>query len=60
MEYEIHDDPQGDDCIAEGYRDGGLVEDHSALRNQSSVSPTDYPVEQRRAQDLTDTQASNT
>lgn len=52
MEYEIKDDPQGEHDLPEGDRDGGLVEDHSALINQSDVSPEDYPTEERRAQSL--------
>lgn len=28
------------------------VENHSALQNQSDVSPADYPAEQRREQSL--------
>ncbi len=49
MEYEIDDDPQGIDEAEEAARDGGLVEDHIALRNQSSVRPEDYPDDFRRA-----------
>ena len=41
MEYEIDDDPQGERDEPEGDRDGGIVEDHSALKNQSSVKPED-------------------
>ena len=37
MEYEIDDDPQGERDEPEGDRDGGIVEDHIALKNQSSV-----------------------
>ena len=48
MEYEIQDEPQGIDEHEEASRDGGLVEDHIALRNQSSVSPQDYPMDDRR------------
>ena len=36
MEYEIDDDPQGLQDEPEGDRDGGIVEDHIALKNQSS------------------------
>ena len=52
MEYEIHDDPQGLHEEKEAYRDGGVVEDHIALQNQSSVTANDYPVSERRAQSL--------
>ena len=52
MEYEIHDDPQGERDDYEGDRDGGLVEDHIALKNQSSVDADDYPEEERKAQSL--------
>ena len=55
MEYEIDDDPQGSDDKPEGNRDGGLVEDHIALQNQSSVKPEDYPAKQRRDQSLAGT-----
>ena len=48
MEFEIHDDPQGADEDDECTADGGLVEDHIALKNQSSVRPEDYPAEHRR------------
>ena len=52
MEYEIDDDPQDSDCISEGQRDGGLIEDHIALRNQSSVQPRDYPSADREDQSV--------
>jgi hypothetical protein len=52
MEYEIDDDPQGEEDENLGDRDGGIVEDHSALKNQSSVKAQDYPVEDRRNQSL--------
>ncbi|WP_226700816.1 hypothetical protein [Qipengyuania gaetbuli] len=54
MEYEIGDDPQGRPSNRDegARRDGGLVEDHIALRNQSSVRPEDYPREQREDQSL--------
>lgn len=42
MEYEILDEPQGLDEDDEATRDGGLIEDHIALKNQSSVRPQDY------------------
>ena len=48
MEYEIKDEPQGLSEGDEAARDGGLVEDHIALKNQSSVEPEDYPMDQRR------------
>ena len=52
MEFEIMDEPQGLDEDNETTADGGIVEDHIALRNQSSVSPEDYPRSQRRDQSL--------
>ncbi|WP_168157301.1 hypothetical protein [Erythrobacter sp. QSSC1-22B] len=52
MEYEIDDDPQGEKDKNLGDRTGGIVEDHRALKNQSSVKATDYPVKDRRAQSL--------
>ena len=52
MEYEIHDDPQGDADFPDGDRDGGITEDHIALKNQSSVDADDYPEEERKAQSL--------
>ena len=52
MEYEILDEPQGMDEDDEATRDGGLVEDHIALRNQSSARPADYPEEKRRNNSL--------
>lgn len=52
MEYEIDDDPQGEEDENLGDRDGGIVEDHSALKNQSSVKAQDYPAEDRRNQSL--------
>ena len=52
MEFEIMDEPQGLDEEDETTADGGLIEDHIALRNQSSVSPEDYPRSQRRDQSL--------
>ncbi|WP_156787222.1 hypothetical protein [Erythrobacter sp. SD-21] len=48
MEYEIKDEPQGLDEDDEATHDGGLVEDHIALKNQSSVTPEDYPADHRR------------
>ena len=59
MEFEIRDDPQGLPEYHEGDRDGGVTEDHRALRNQSSVQPGDYPRDQRREQSLTETQTGN-
>ncbi|GMM94367.1 hypothetical protein [Qipengyuania sp. MTN3-11] len=59
MEFEIRDDPQGSWDEHEGDRDGGVVADHRALRNQSSVQPGDYPAEERRAQRLTEVEAAN-
>lgn len=52
MEFEMADEPQGQKDRAEGARDGGIVEDHIALRNQSSVKPSDYPKEQLLDQSL--------
>ncbi|MDG6078160.1 hypothetical protein E3U23_03020 [Erythrobacter litoralis] len=52
MEFEIQDDPQGERDDHEGDRDGGIVEDHIALKNQSSVKADDYPTEERKAQSL--------
>ena len=52
MEYEIDDDPQGERDEPEGDRDGGIVEDHIALKNQSSVKPEDYPKKQLQDQPL--------
>ena len=52
MGYDIHDEPQGDEDFPEGDRKGGVVEDHIALKNQSSVQPDDYPAEERSAQSL--------
>ena len=52
MEYEIEDEPQGEDEENEARRDGGIVEDHIALKNQSSVEAEDYPASQRANQSL--------
>ncbi|QPD00022.1 hypothetical protein [Qipengyuania soli] len=52
MEYEILDEPQGAERQDLGTADGGLVEDHIALRNQSSVEPEDYPIPNRRNSSL--------
>lgn len=54
MEYEIDDGPQGLEEDDEAARDGGIVEDHIALKNQSSVQPDDYPASYRRATSLVD------
>ena len=59
MELEIDDDPQGRWDAHDGDRDGGIVEDHRALHNQSSVQPGDYPEADRRAQRLSQTEAGN-
>ena len=56
MGYDIQDDPQGRPDRPEGDRRGGIVEDHIALKNQSSVKPEDYPSEEREAQSLVDSQ----
>ncbi|TMM49918.1 hypothetical protein [Qipengyuania marisflavi] len=45
MEYEILDEPQGLDYRDCAKRDGGIAEDHIALRNQSSIAPGDYPAQ---------------
>ena len=52
MEYEMQDEPQGMEEKPEGDRDGGVVEDHIALKHQSSVAAEDYPKEDRAAQSL--------
>jgi hypothetical protein len=52
MEYEIDDDPQGQESLEDAKRDGGIVEDHMALKNQSSVAPEDYPKSMRKAASL--------
>ena len=52
MEFEIGDDPQDSECMPEGQRDGGLVEDHIALRNQSGVGRGDYSPDNRRYHSL--------
>lgn len=52
MEYEIDDDPQGLETKEDVARDGGIVEDHRALKNQSSVAPEDYPESTRKAASL--------
>lgn len=52
MEYEIDDQPQGEEDDLEAQRDGGIVEDHIALKNQSSVEAEDYPASQRADQSL--------
>lgn len=54
MEYEIEERLETDEIDGEegASRDGGIVEDHIALRNQSSVRPEDYPRAQRRDQSL--------
>ena len=53
MEYEISDDPQRHhDDVDYASRDGGIVEDHIALKNQSSVEPDDYPEDDRKAASL--------
>ncbi|WP_394270846.1 hypothetical protein [Qipengyuania sp.] len=51
MEFEIHDEPQGEQDRPEGDRDGGL-EDHQGLQNQSRVKPEDYPLKDRQDQSL--------
>lgn len=59
MEYEIEDDPQGGEEMSDGDRDGGIVRNHRALRNQSHVQPDDYPAKRRKGQRLTEIQAGN-
>ncbi len=44
MEYEIEERLRGEED-----EDSALVQDHIALRNQSSVSPSDYPDRKDRA-----------
>ena len=44
MEYEIGDDPQGEADRHEGRRDGGIMEDRIALREQSPVAAVEYSV----------------
>ncbi len=54
MEYEISDLPGEDEREHfDGDEEGSIIENHSALRNQSAVnSATDYPEERRAAQSL--------
>lgn len=52
MEFEIDDDPQGETEENLGKRDGGIVEDHSALKNQSSAKAQDYLLKDRRDESL--------
>lgn len=52
MEFEILDEPQGEERDRAGHADGGLVEDVVALNNQSRVKPEDYPREKRDAASL--------
>ena len=61
MEYEIEDRPETEsiDTGESASRDGGIVEDHIALRNQSSVRPEDYPRSEREAQSLVRTPADD-
>ena len=56
MEFEIADEPQGIGEDDENTADGGIVEEHRALKNQSSVKPEDYPKADRKGADLTGTQ----
>ncbi len=39
MEYEIGDDPQGDDDVPEADRTGGLEEDRTPIRRRKEASP---------------------
>ena len=61
MEYEIEERLETDEIDGEegASRDGGIVEDHIALRNQSSVRPEDYPRAQRRDQSLVRTSSAS-
>ena len=60
MEYEIEERLDTEEIDGEdgASRDGGIVEDHIALRNQSSVRPEDYPRDERREQSLVRTTSS--
>ena len=51
MEYEIKDEPQGEEDRPEAERDGGL-EDHHPAQKASEVKPDDYPLEDRKAASL--------
>ena len=54
MEQKTDGKPQNPDD-KRGSDDSKLVKDHMALKNQSSVSPQDYPKTQRADQSLTPT-----
>lgn len=47
MEFELVERLRGED--KEDDSDGGITQDHRALRNQSSVDPEDYPDREDRA-----------
>lgn len=55
MEYEISDEPQGQADKYEGDRNGGLVENHMALQERSSVDPSKYPAADREMHSITAT-----
>jgi hypothetical protein len=52
LKYDIDKDP--DDDLGPSKRDdkNRVIKDHRALKNQSSVSPSDYPAAQLRDQSL--------
>ena len=56
MEYEIDDDPQGGEYSDQ---DSHLIDDHPALRTQSSVKPSDYPDRKDRALHIPDQEGSD-
>lgn len=48
MEYEIDDDPQGEAETPDYDDSSEVTRRHRALRNQSSVTPEQYPRKDRR------------
>ena len=52
MEFEILDEPQGEEQHSSTNADGGMIEDEVALNNQSMVQPDDYPLSDRAAASL--------
>ena len=55
MEFEISDDPQGQDGEPDtpDYNDKSeVIEEHRALINQDSTTPEKYPKKEREAQSL--------
>ncbi|MEX0342609.1 MAG: hypothetical protein AB3N06_08480 [Erythrobacter sp.] len=52
MTDDIDDEQKAHDREAERLRDGALIDDHAALRNQSSVNPQAYPAKDRQDQSL--------